>query len=188
MLKDTVRTKAYEKAIVDNPKLFKDKVVLDIGSGTGVLSIFAAKAGAKRVFAIENAGIAKVSKEIIKLNKFAEVITVIQGKVEEIELPVPKVDIIISEWMGYFLLYESMFDTVLFARDKWLAKGGMLFPNKASMFIAAVEDEDYYDSVSKYWNDVHGFSMKCLKEVSFNTPAVDFLSSDRIISNTVKFK
>lgn len=48
------------------------------------------------------------------------VITVIKGKVEEIDLPVPQVDIIISEWMGYFLLYENMLDTVLYARDKWL--------------------------------------------------------------------
>jgi len=47
-------------------------------------------------------------------------ITLIKGKVEEVELPVEKVDIIISEWMGYFLLYESMLSTVLFARDKWL--------------------------------------------------------------------
>ena len=52
MLKDTVRTKAYMKAIINNPNLFKDKIVMDIGSGTGVLSIFAAKAGAKKVFAI----------------------------------------------------------------------------------------------------------------------------------------
>lgn len=48
------------------------------------------------------------------------VITVIKGKVEEIELPVPKVDVIISEWMGYFLLFENMLNTVLYARDKWL--------------------------------------------------------------------
>lgn len=48
------------------------------------------------------------------------VITLVKGKIEEIELPVDKVDIIISEWMGYCLLYESMLDTVLFARDKWL--------------------------------------------------------------------
>lgn len=60
--------------------------------------------------------------------------------VEEITLPVDKVDIIISEWMGYFLLYESMFDSVLFARDKWLREGGMLFPNKAKMYIAALDD------------------------------------------------
>lgn len=48
------------------------------------------------------------------------VITIIQGKVEEVELPVPEVDILISEWMGYFLFYESMLDTVIFGRDKWL--------------------------------------------------------------------
>lgn len=48
------------------------------------------------------------------------VITVLKGKVEEIELPVPHVDIIISEWMGYFLLFENMLNTVLYARDKWL--------------------------------------------------------------------
>lgn len=47
-------------------------------------------------------------------------ITMIKGKVEEVELPVEKVDIIISEWMGYALLYESMLDCVIFARDKWL--------------------------------------------------------------------
>jgi len=58
-------------------------------------------------------------------------ITIIRGKVEEIKLPVDKVDIIVSEWMGYFLLYESMFDSVLYAKEKWLNKNGYLFPNKA---------------------------------------------------------
>lgn len=47
-------------------------------------------------------------------------VTIIKGKVEEVELPVEKVDIIISEWMGYCLFYESMLNTVIFARDKWL--------------------------------------------------------------------
>lgn len=51
---------------------------------------------------------------------FGVVITVLKGKIEEIELPVPKVDVIISEWMGYFLVYENMLDTVLYARNKWL--------------------------------------------------------------------
>lgn len=51
---------------------------------------------------------------------FLSVITVLKGKVEEIELPVSHVDIIISEWMGYFLLFENMLNTVLYARDKWL--------------------------------------------------------------------
>lgn len=52
-------------------------------------------------------------------------VTIIRGKVEEIELPVEKVDIIISEWMGYFLIFESMYSSVLWARDKWLAPDGI---------------------------------------------------------------
>jgi len=58
MLKDTVRTRAYQRAIEENPQAFKDKIVLDIGCGTGILSIFAARAGAKHVYAIDNAEIA----------------------------------------------------------------------------------------------------------------------------------
>lgn len=131
MLKDTVRTLAYQRAIEGNPDDFKDKIVLDIGAGTGILSIFAARAGAKHVYAIENADIAIFAREIIKQNGLSDKITVIKGKMEEIELPVPQVDIIISEWMGYFLLYESMLDSVLWARDKYLAKDGKMLPDRA---------------------------------------------------------
>jgi len=54
-----------------------------------------------------------------------------------------QVDIIISEWMGYFLLYESMLDTVLVARDRWLAPDGLLFPDKATLVLYGIEDEEY---------------------------------------------
>ena len=50
-----------------------------------------------------------------------------------------KVDIIISEWMGYCRFYESMLETVLYARDKWLARDGMLFPDRATLFVAGIE-------------------------------------------------
>ena len=66
MLKDTVRTKTYMKSIVNNPELFRDKVVLDVGSGTGILSIFAAKSGAKHVYGIEKANIYRHSRKIIE--------------------------------------------------------------------------------------------------------------------------
>jgi protein arginine N-methyltransferase 1 len=62
------------------------------------------------------------ARQIVEDNGLSDNITLIQGKMEEVELPVPHVDIIISEWMGYFLLYESMLDTVLVARDKYLVR------------------------------------------------------------------
>ena len=85
------------------------------------------------------------AREIVKANGMADKITLIQGKMEEINMPVPKVDIIISEWMGYFLLYESMLDTVLWARDHYLAPGGLIFPDKAHIYTAAIEDGEYKD-------------------------------------------
>ena len=135
MIKDKVRTETYMKAIVDNPAIFKDKVVLDVGSGTGILSIFAARAGARRVYAIEKANISKFSRKIIEENGLSDRVIVIQGKVEEVEVP-EKVDVIVSEWMGYFLLYEAMLDSVIFARDKWLKPGGKMFPDKATLYLA----------------------------------------------------
>lgn len=83
------------------------------------------------------------AREIVAANGMADKITLIQGKMEEIEIPFPKVDIIISEWMGYFLLYESMLDTVLYARDKYLTPDGLIFPDKATIFVAGIEDGDY---------------------------------------------
>lgn len=82
---------------------------------------------------VECASIYNQALEIVKANKLDHVITLVKGKLEEITLPhgIEKVDIIISEWMGYFLLYESMLDTVLYARDKWLAPGGAIFPVSA---------------------------------------------------------
>ena len=88
MLKDKIRTIAYMNAITKNPHLFKNKIVLDVGSGTGILSMFAAKAGAKHVYAVEYANIADFSKKIIEDNGLSERVTVLKGKIEEIVLPV----------------------------------------------------------------------------------------------------
>ena len=186
MLKDKVRTGAYQKAILENKDLFQDKIVLDIGSGTGILSFFAAQAGAKHVYGIEYADIADYSLEIIKKNKMEDKITIIKSKVEEAELPVEKVDIILSEWMGYFLLYESMLDCVLFARDKWLKKDGLMFPDQAQMFLAGLEDKSYKHRKINSWNNIYGFNMSCIKQVAIAEPLIDSCNDDYIISSQCK--
>jgi len=183
MLKDYVRTDTYRRSIVDNKHLFQDKIVLDVGCGTGILSMFAAEAGAKHVYGVDCADIVKSARMIVAENGFADRITIIQGKVEEISLPVEKVDIIISEWMGYFLLYESMMDTVLMARDKWLAPGGLLFPDKARMHICAIEDENYRRDKLDYWDNVYGFKMSCIKATAMAEPLVDVVPPSQITSS-----
>lgn len=72
MLKDHVRTGAYQAAILDNKHLFKDKVVLDVGCGTGILCLFAAKAGAKKVIGVDCASIVKQAREIVKANGYED--------------------------------------------------------------------------------------------------------------------
>ena len=106
---------------------------------------FAVKAGAKHVIGVDMSTIIEKAQEIVSVNGMADKITLLQGKMEEVTLPFPKVDIIISEWMGYFLLYESMLDTVLYARDKYLAPDGLIFPDKATIYMAGIEDGDYKD-------------------------------------------
>ena len=106
--------------------------------------MFCAKYGAKQVFAVDCSNIALQCKQIIADNNFSDVIQVFHGKMEDIQLPVQYVDIIVSEWMGYFLLYESMLGTVLYARDKYLRPDtGLILPDRAVLFICGIEDAQY---------------------------------------------
>ncbi|KAJ3683365.1 hypothetical protein LUZ60_013592 [Juncus effusus] len=188
MLKDVVRTKTYQNVIYQNGFLIKDKVVLDVGAGTGILSLFCAKAGAKHVYAIECSQMADMAKEIVEANGFSNVITVIKGKVEEIDLPTAKVDVIISEWMGYFLLYENMLNTVLYARDKWLVSDGLVLPDKASLYLTAIEDSEYKEDKIEFWNSVYGFNMSCIRKQAMMEPLVDNVNPDQIVTNSQLLK
>lgn len=185
MIKDTARTTSYKNAILRNSYLFQNKTVLDIGCGTGILSIFAARAGAKHVYGVDNSDIINYASEIVKKSKFKDQITLIKGKIEEISLPIEQVDIIISEWMGFFLIYEGMLDSVLFARDKWLAPDGKLFPDKARIWLAAIEDGKFKNRKIEFWNDVYGICMNSMRHCVLIEPVVDVVENDNILSSPV---
>merc|ERR1711974_554070 len=164
--------------------------VLDVGCGTGILSMFAAKAGAKMVIGVDMSSIVDHAKQIVKDNKLDDVVTIIRGKVEEISLPegVDKVDIIISEWMGYCLFYESMLDTVLYARDKWLAPNGLMFPDRATLYVCGIEDRQYKDDKIHWWDEVYGFDMSCFRKVALTEPLVDTVDCNQVVTNSCLIK
>lgn len=168
MIGDRIRTNSYKSAIFKNLENIRDKVVLDVGAGTGILSLFCAQAGAKRVYAIEASNMAEHARIFIKDNSYDQVVTVIEDKVENIKLP-EKVDVIVSEWMGITLLVENMLPSVLFARDNFLKTGGLILPEVAEMYIAPIS-HSYVNDNKQYWDDLsdtYGLKLKSLEKEVF---------------------
>ncbi|XP_045180883.2 protein arginine N-methyltransferase 6-like [Mercenaria mercenaria] len=186
MIKDKPRTLAYKQFLEKNVNLIKNKVVLDVGAGTGILSLFAARSGARKVYAVEASDIANLCQEIVKVNKYERVLTVIKGVMETIELP-EKVDVIISEWMGFYLLHESMLESVLYARDKWLKDDGILLPSHAAIYACPVNMTKYCKENVDCWTDVYDFDFSPLFEQKvaalLQQPAVLHLKEDQLLSN-----
>ncbi|XP_027552141.1 protein arginine N-methyltransferase 3 [Neopelma chrysocephalum] len=188
MLKDKVRTESYRDFIYQNPHIFKDKVVLDVGCGTGILSMFAAKAGAKKVIGVDQSEIIYQAMDIIRLNKLESIITLVKGRIEEVDLPLEKVDVIISEWMGYFLLFESMLDSVIYAKDKYLAEGGSVYPDICTISLVAVGDMNKHVDKLLFWEDVYGFDMSCMKKAVIPEAVVEVLDPNTLISSASVIK
>jgi len=84
--------------------------------------------------------------------------------------------------MGYLLLYESMLDTVLYARDKWLHPNGLLFPDKAAIYVAGIEDTYYFENKIEFWDDVYGINMATIKNRAFMEPIVDTVDPKTIVT------
>ena len=184
MLKDKVRTESYRDFIVKNPKVFKDAIVLDVGCGTSILSMLAAKSGAKKVIGVDNSDVAHQAMDIVRENKLEDIVTIMKGKAEDINMP-SKVDVIISEWMGYFLLFESMLDTVLFCRDNLLNPNGRIYPDKCNIQLSALADDEFYESKVKFWQNVYGFKMSTMMTSSIEEPLMEVVNKEKIISNPV---
>ncbi|CAN7111992.1 unnamed protein product [Brassica rapa subsp. narinosa] len=127
-------------------------VVVDVGCGTGILSIFCAQAGAKRVYAVDASDIAVQAEEVLKANGLSD-------KDVEIE---EEADVIVSEWMGYMLLYEviSLFYIHnILSRDRWLKPGGLILPSHATLYMAPISHPDRYSHSIGFWRNVYGIDI-----------------------------
>ncbi|KAL0254492.1 Ribosomal protein arginine N-methyltransferase rmt3 [Diplodia seriata] len=188
MLKDTIRTDAYRDFVYDNKHIFAGKTVLDVGCGTGILSMFCAKAGAAHVIAVDNSEMIEKAVVNCHANGFStDKITCLRGKIEEVTLPVDKVDIIISEWMGYCLLFEAMFDSVMWARDRYLKPDGLMVPSHCTLHMAPFSDDDFIADSIDFWHDVYGFDMSAMMEKIRDDVRVRSLKTDKLIAPSSQF-
>ena len=217
MISDYSRTRAYEEAILGNSNLFKNKIVMDIGAGSGILSLFAAKAGARIVHAIEASNMANVITDIAKDNGFESIIQAHHCRVENLTHAnliekdnkfgkentnkdenkndkndknenEYKVDIIISEWMGFYLFHESMLSSVLDARDKFLNKeNGCVFPRICKLYACPTDLSLFYNKYIYYWNDLYGFKFNSIKNIAKNLrqtrPEIDIINEYQLLSD-----
>ena len=193
MLQDFVRTGTYYAAVMENRADFEGKVVVDVGAGSGILSLFAAQAGAKHVYAVEASEMVEHAQRLISGNpSFGQRITIIKGKVEEVELP-EKADILISEPMGTLLVNERMLESYVIARDRFLAPDGKMFPTTGRIHMAPFSDEYLYVEMankSLFWQQHNFFGVDLTPlhgsafDGYFSQPVVDAFDPRLLISQS----
>ncbi|XP_024873075.1 probable protein arginine N-methyltransferase 6.1 [Temnothorax curvispinosus] len=183
MLSDKTRVLAYKTAIFNSREKFQGKIVMDVGAGSGILSIFCAQVGAKKVYAVEASMLAKSIEQVSIENNMQDKVEAIHSKVEDIRPDsLEKVDVIVSEWMGFHLVHEGMLDSVLFARDNFLHEDGLLFPSVAKLYASPCQLPSMYE----FWNNVCGVSMSCIgkeyRKMKSLKPEILLLNQDDLLA------
>uniref|UniRef100_A0A2K6CME1 Protein arginine N-methyltransferase domain-containing protein n=1 Tax=Macaca nemestrina TaxID=9545 RepID=A0A2K6CME1_MACNE len=148
----------FSNSMFHNHHLFKDKVVLDGGTDTSILCMFAAKAGPATSSGSSGSTSSEYAVKIVKANKLDHLVTIIKGKVAEVELPVEK---------------ESMLNTVLHALTSDWRPISLIFPDRATLYVTVIEDRQYKAYKIHRWENAYGFEMSCIKYVAIKEPLVD---------------
>lgn len=186
---DTVRTKSFSKAI--SRTVSKGDVVVDMGTGSGILAMLAAKAGAKKVYAVEiDPNNIKTLRSTFKKNGFDNVIEVIEGSILEVLLP-EKVDVVIGEMIATALIEElqvlAMNHILKFAK-----KDVKVLLNKYETFVDIVYNKnDYYDfsfDILRYeYPDEFDLKSKCYSD-KILVRSFDFSSPVKNLSVNVRLE
>lgn len=184
MLQDIVRTEAYQQAISETVKA--DHTVMDFGCGSGVLSMFAAKANAKKVIAVDRSPFIKKAKEIAHANGL-NTIEFYHDNHESLILN-EKVDVIVSEWMGHCLFYEAMLEPLLVLRDKYLKPDGIMIPSHVSLHLGLVTDEDILEDLAFLSEQPYDLDFSPIAQMPFQQSDLVALDSDSILDSVAHFE
>lgn len=185
MLSDAPRTLAYRRALWGNGGALAGKGVVDVGAGTGILSCFAAQAGAGKVWAIDQSTMLPSVRTVASLNGLQDVIVPVAGRAETVELPGEEdtpVHAVVSEWMGYGLLFENMLPSVLSVRDRVLQRGGFMLPDTAVIQIAGVHVPATWHAYCGMWSDVYGVNMSHLAPAGLTKALVQTVPASSMLT------
>lgn len=156
MIADKGRTSAYARAL---ERLVRpDAVVLDIGTGAGIMALLACRAGAARVYAVEPTGVIDVAREAAVANGFADRIRFIQAVTTDLELP-ERVDGIVAEIHGVLPLFQQSVVSIMDARDRLLRPGGWIIPARETMWAAVVSSHSAHEQILDAWHTEYGFDL-----------------------------
>ncbi|HEY0427500.1 MAG TPA: 50S ribosomal protein L11 methyltransferase [Pyrinomonadaceae bacterium] len=185
MIYDDVRTSAFSRAISEAVK--PGDVVLDLGTGTGLLALMAVRAKARKVYAIEKTNIIEVAKANAKRVIGSDIIEFLMADSRSVELP-ERVDVIVSEVIGHLVVEENMLDSMIDARDRFLKPGGIMVPNSAEMYFVPVENKQIYEDEIGQWSKlVHEIDLSASKDFAVNNIYIgefkekQFLASPKVL-------
>jgi protein arginine N-methyltransferase 1 len=150
MLADGERSDAYRKAIAKGVQ--PGDVVLEVGCGPGVFALLACQAGARKVYAVDSEEIANFGRELAAANGFAERTEFIQSDSRKLQLP-ERVNVIISDIRGSLPFFGHAIASIEDARQRLLAPGGRLIPQRDTLQAALIEASDFYSRLVSPWSE-----------------------------------
>ena len=158
MIADTVRMEAYESAL--RRLIDPHKIVLDIGTGTGVMALLACHYGAKKVYAVEPGDAVHLAKEIAAANGWSDKIVFYQQRSTDLVLPKPA-DIIVSDLRGVLPIFQHHLPSIIDARDRLLGETGTLIPQCDNLYVSIVAAPRLVEAYRHPWTDSpYGINMQ----------------------------
>lgn len=179
MIADSVRMGAYEEALRE--VVTPDSVVLDIGAGPGIMSLLAARMGARQVIAVEPNPLVRIGARLAVENGLEDRICFVHGLSQEIEMK-EKADVVVADLRGGLPNVHAHIDALEDARHRLMKPGGVLIPLRDTVFTAPVQVEEAYSKLVSPWQDnAFGLKMAGAAGAILNQGALKLKSIDRLL-------